>query len=66
MVADIAGWVFLDEAQHHRLGVRLENAFDADYATRITRVRRDSDGTSYPAANRGTPLTAHVTYKLSL
>jgi len=65
-VVDIAGWAFLDAAQHHRLGVRLENAFDTDYATRLTRVRRDADGTSYAAANRGTPLTAHVTYNLSL
>jgi vitamin B12 transporter len=65
-VFDLAGWVYVDKGQHHRLGVRLENAFDADYATRIVRVRRDADGTSYPAWSRGTPLTAHVTYNLSL
>jgi vitamin B12 transporter len=62
---DLSGWAFIDKAQHHRLGVRLENAFDTGYATRITRVRRDSDGTSYGARNRGTPLTAHVTYRLN-
>lgn len=65
-VVDLAAWGFLDAEQRHRLGVRLENAFDADYATRITRVRRDIDGSSYPARNRGTPLTAHVTYRVSL
>jgi vitamin B12 transporter len=62
LLADISGWAFIDKAQHHRIGVRLENAFDADYATGIIRVRRDVDGSSYPAATRGTPLTAHVTY----
>ena len=63
---DVSGWAFIDKAQHHRIGVRLENAFDAAYATRVTRVRRDSDGSSYGAENRGTPLTAHVTYRLGL
>lgn len=65
-VVDLAAWGFLDAEQRHRLGVRLENAFDAAYATRITRVRRDVDGSPYPAENRGTPLTVHVTYRLSL
>lgn len=65
-VVDLSAWAFIDEAQRHRLGVRLENAFDADYATRITRVRRDVTNASYAAENRGTPLTAHVTYRLSL
>ena len=63
---DVSGWAFIDKAQHHRIGVRLENAFDAAYATRVTRVRRDSDGSSYGAESRGTPLTAHVTYRLGL
>jgi vitamin B12 transporter len=49
-VVDVSAWLFLDKAQHHRLGVRLENAFDADYDTADHRVRRDSDGTSYGAA----------------
>ena len=40
-VVDLSGYVYLDAAQHHRLGVRIENAFDADYDTRIIRVRRD-------------------------
>ena len=65
-VVDLSAWAFVDDAQRHRLGVRLENAFDADYATRITRVRRDLDGSSYAAENRGTPFTLHATYRLSL
>ena len=66
VVADLAAWAFIDKAQHHRIGLRLENAFDADYDTRIIRVRRDIDGTSYPAGTRGTPMTLHATYNLSL
>jgi outer membrane cobalamin receptor len=65
-VVDLSAYAFLDEGQRHRLGVRLENALDADYATRITRVRRDIIGTSYGAENRGTPFTLHATYRLSL
>lgn len=65
-VIDLSAWAFLDAGQRHRLGVRLENAFDADYATRITRVRRDVTNASYAAENRGTPLTLHATYRLSL
>ena len=63
---DLSAWAFIDKAQHHRIGVRLENAFDADYDTGVIRVRRDVGGTSYPAGTRGTPFTAHVTYNLSL
>lgn len=65
-VFDLAGWAYLDEGHHHRLGVRLENALDADYSTRVIRVRRDVGGTSYPAGTRGTPITVHATYQLSL
>jgi vitamin B12 transporter len=65
-VVDLSAWAFVDADRCHRLGLRLENAFDADYATRITRVRRDITNASYAAENLGTPLTAHVTYRLSL
>ncbi len=65
-VLDLSAWAFLDAAQHHRLGLRLENALDAEYDTRIVRVRRDVGGTSYPAGTRGTPLTVHATYQFKL
>jgi hypothetical protein len=66
VVADLSAFAFIDAGHHHRVGVRVENAFDAEYDTRIVRVRRDLDGSSYPAGTRGTPLTAHVTYQLKL
>ena len=65
-VVDLSAFAYLDRDQRHRIGVRLENLFDADYATRITRVRRNADGSSYAADNLGTPLTLHATYRLSL
>lgn len=65
-VLDIAAWAFIDRDQRHRIGVRLENAFDADYDTRVTRAREDITDISYAAGFRGTPLTLHATYSLSL
>jgi vitamin B12 transporter len=63
LLADLSAYVFLDMDHHHRFGVRLENIFDTEYATRVIRVRRDSDSSPYPAENLGPPLTAHVTYQ---
>jgi vitamin B12 transporter len=64
-VADIGAHWFIDAEHRHRLGLRLENAFDEDYATSVVRVRRDSDGTSYPAGNVGVPRTLHASYTFS-
>jgi outer membrane cobalamin receptor len=65
VVADLSAYAFIDADHHHRIAVRLENAFDTDYATGVIRVRRDADDSSYPAAQRGTPITGHVTYQLT-
>lgn len=65
-VLDIAAWAFVDRDHRHRIGLRLENAFDADYDTRVTRVREDITDVSYAAGYRGTPMTLHATYSLSL
>lgn len=66
LVADLSGFYYLDSDRRHRIGIRLENLFDTDYATRVTRVRRDIVGTSYPAFNVGTPFTFHATYRLTI
>jgi vitamin B12 transporter len=63
-VVDLALWGFVDAAHRHRLGLRLENAFDHKYATRISQVREDVTGTPYAAWNVGTPMTLHATYSL--
>jgi vitamin B12 transporter len=65
-IVDVSAWGYLDTAQRHRLGLRLENALDADYDTRMTRVREDITDVSYAAGFRGTPMTLHATYSLSL
>ena len=62
-IVDLAVWAFVDAARHHRVGVRLENAFDKKYASRISQVRQDITDTPYPAWNLGTPLTLHASYR---
>jgi outer membrane cobalamin receptor len=65
-VLNLGGYAFLDEDHRHRVSVRLENALDADYDSAMTRVRTDVTDVSYAAGFRGTPITLHVGYRLSL
>lgn len=67
LVADLSAFVVVDEDKHHRLGFRLENLFNTEYATRVSRVERDVQVPTryYAAANLGTPLTLHATYRYS-
>jgi vitamin B12 transporter len=62
-IVDLSGFAFIDSNLHHRIGVRVENMFDEEYASQLQRTRRDSDGTSYAAWGLGAPLTAHLTYQ---
>lgn len=63
-VVDLAAHAWLDAARRHRIGVRLENALDRDYATRLTRVSRD-DGSGFAFVRRlGVPRTLHVNYSI--
>ena len=61
-VVDVGGAYYLDEQRRHRLGARLENAFDENYATSLGRGRYDVDDSSYPYRNLGAPRTINVTY----
>jgi outer membrane cobalamin receptor len=63
LIADLSFFAFLDEDHHHRFGFRVENLFDKEYATRVTRQRVDVTNASYAAWNLGTPMTGHVTYQ---
>ncbi len=65
-VLNLGGYAFIDEDRRHRVSVRLENALDADYDSAMTRVRTDVTDVSYAAGFRGTPITLHVGYRLSL
>lgn len=61
-VVDLSGAYYLDTDRHHRIGVRLENALDEDYATSIGRGFRDANGSSYAVHNLGAPRALHATY----
>ena len=50
-------------AEHrHRIGARIENALDEDYATSIGRGRLDLDNSSYAYRNLGAPRSLHARY----
>lgn len=65
-VVNLGGYAFIDPDRRHRIGVSLQNALDADYDTAVTRARTDVTNISYVAGFRGTPMTLHVGYRLSL
>jgi outer membrane cobalamin receptor len=61
-VVDLSGAHYLDAARRHRLGARIENAFDEGYATSLGRGTRDADGSFYAYRNLGAPRTVNVSY----
>jgi outer membrane cobalamin receptor len=61
-VVNLAGRYFLDAQRRHRFNVRLENLFDADYATGNGRAFPDAGGAPYLTTIRGVPLTLHMSY----
>ena len=62
---DLSAWAFLDRDLTQRIGLRLENALNADYDTGLTPVRQDVTNIHYIAGYRGTPMTLHVTFSVS-
>ena len=61
-VVDLTGAYYPDAERRHRIGVRIENALDEEYATSLGRGIRDADGSSYAYRNRGAPRTVTVSY----
>jgi len=63
-VFDIGGRVFLDMERHHRVDLNLQNVFDKQYATHLTRGFTDAGGNSYLVSDLGLPrtLSLHYTY----
>ncbi|MBN1240018.1 MAG: TonB-dependent receptor plug domain-containing protein [Gammaproteobacteria bacterium] len=63
-VANIGARVFLDDERRHRVNVRLENAFDEDYAVRVRSAVLETSpaGERYLYRQLGSPRTAFVTY----
>jgi vitamin B12 transporter len=63
-VVDLNAWMTFGPGDHHRISLRLENAFDEDYSTKISRATAD-DGSSLLTHYRGVPRTLHATYGYS-
>ncbi|SNR92059.1 MULTISPECIES: TonB-dependent siderophore receptor [unclassified Azospirillum] len=61
VVTDLGAHLFLDSERRHRLGVRLENLFDEEYATRLGSAAADAGG-RFLYGYRGVPRTLHVNY----
>jgi vitamin B12 transporter len=61
-VIDLSAAYYLDSGRRHRLGARLENALDEEYATSLGRGRYDIDDSSYAYRNLGAPRTLNVSY----
>ena len=61
-LVDLAGRFFFDAAQHHILTLRLQNAFDRQYASSLGTGVRDVDGSEYVYWNLGVPRTLQVRY----
>jgi vitamin B12 transporter len=60
-VLDVNAGLKLGAGQHHRVSLRLENALDEKYASRIRTGETDA-GDSYAYSFLGTPRTLHATY----
>lgn len=59
---DLNARLYLGLDKRHRLGMRLENAFDEEYATQVRQGAPDGAGPDYAYWFLGTPRTLHATY----
>jgi outer membrane cobalamin receptor len=59
---DLNTRLYLGSDKRHRIGMRLENAFDEEYATRVRQGTPDGAGPGYAYWFLGTPRTLHATY----
>ena len=64
-VAELGAAFYLDMEHRHRIGVRVENVFDEEYASGLGRGVRDADGSSYLFRYRGAPQSLHASYSYS-
>lgn len=63
-VLDISAFVSLGNDDRHQIALRLENATDEEYSTRVDLGTVDSTGTSYLYDNLGMTRTLHASYTL--
>ena len=63
VVANLGAHLFIDADHHHRVGLRVENLFDTDYATRVrSAVLSGSAPTRFMYRNVGSPVTGFLNY----
>jgi len=66
LITNLGAWWYPDgEAKHHRIGLRVENLFDTDYATRIRSAATDPNDDESPLfmyRYRGAPRTGFLNY----
>lgn len=60
-VVDLNAGLRLGEKRSHRIGLRLENALDEKYASRV-RSGTNDEGDTYAFSFLGTPRTLHASY----
>jgi outer membrane cobalamin receptor len=67
VIANLGAHYFLDSDRRHRIGLRVENVFDTEYATRIRSAVRtgSSPSTRFLYRNLGAPRTGYLTYGYS-
>ncbi|WP_435104050.1 TonB-dependent receptor plug domain-containing protein [Arhodomonas sp. AD133] len=62
LLADVSGYLRFGSAHRHRLGVRVENITDEDYASTIGSAERDGSDEPYRVDNLGMPRNVQLTY----
>ena len=63
VTANLGAQWYPDMARHHRVSLRVENLFNADYATRVRSAEvNDESGDMFLYRNRGAPRTAFLNY----
>lgn len=61
-VANLGARLYLDPERSHRLNLRVENAFDETYATRIRSATHEITGDPFMYRYLGAPQTMYVNY----
>ncbi|WP_193222294.1 TonB-dependent receptor plug domain-containing protein [Alkalilimnicola sp. S0819] len=61
-LVDLSAWYRFGAQRRHRLSLRLENAGDVQYASSVSRGRRDVGNTPYRYDNLGTPRNLQLRY----
>ncbi len=59
---NLFGNMYIDRAQHHRVGLNVQNLFDEEYATRLQQVQADDGSGPVLVQYLGVPQTISLNY----